>query len=323
MNTKWSKELQERYVDDYLAEQEHVELAAWCLSVGVPLSTFKMWLREQTVLSDVRAVPKTTASDGTVLETEFVPAPRGWRVRPGAHPERFAAVEMASKKEPDLQERDIRILEDLRHDRCESLRIVAARHFGEVENPEAAALKRLRQLSASGWVRITDSGQTLVHPTRKAARALGCRPPRRIHPRHLAHHIATLEAIDKIRRDLEAQGRRVVPYLSPDGYDQPYRLEMHIQSADRRGTRRLGAGHNAYDMSPDAVIQVETAGGGVEEIAVEYFTKAYTKEQVVGTVTKPGKAALHGKYPSVIQVCDCKETAEKVRAWTGHDAVVL
>ena len=148
---KWSKEVQRRYVDDYLREQENVERAAWCVMMGIPLRTFGRWLGEQTVVTSIRRVAENEAG-ATGRKAAFEPAPRGWRVRREDYPERLGEVELGGKREADLTERDLQILEDLRHDRCNTLGLVAQRHFGSGTNPRGAAERRLQALRAAGWV---------------------------------------------------------------------------------------------------------------------------------------------------------------------------
>lgn len=213
-----------------------------------------------------------------------------------------------------LTARDEELMQRLGHDRCHSLAFVAKHYFGAAQMPLDAATKRLRLLERAGYLRLGRSLHPMVSLTPRGARRVGAAAPRPVHPRHLAHHLATLRAIETYRQQVEAEGGRFVSMPLPTGGSAEYQLEFHIQAAERRGQGTV-AGRN-YDVSPDAIVFVELPDPSTGEmkaatVAVEYYTASYSDPQI------RGKAVLLSQYDTICQVADSAATARRVASLTG------
>jgi transposase-like protein len=217
------------------------------------------------------------------------------RTPPPALPKKIRRIE--------LNQRDIDVLTRLGHDRCNSVRFIGELHFQGAANPAESARKRLARLRSAGIVQLIPSAcGDLAKLTKKGARRLSAPIPPSIHPRHLAHHLATLQAIEAYRKEVAAAGGRIVSY----------QLEFHIQAAERKG-QSTRAGHS-YDVAPDAVLVVEAPDAlgvmGTQTIALEYYTGAYSEGQI------EEKIALFNHYDAVLQVADSRSTAKRVERIT-------
>jgi hypothetical protein len=213
-----------------------------------------------------------------------------------------------------LTARDEAIMQRLGHDRCHSLAFLAKQYFGDAQSPADAATKRLRLLERAGYLRLGRSLHPLISLTPRGARRVGAAPPRPVHPRHLAHHLATLRAIETYRQQVEAEGGRFVSTALPTGGTAEYQLEFHIQAAERGGQGTV-AGRN-YDVSPDAIVFVELPDPATGEmkaatVALEYYTASYSDTQI------RGKAVLVSQYDAICQVADSAATARRVAGLTG------
>jgi hypothetical protein len=208
-----------------------------------------------------------------------------------------------------LTERDVALLQGVAHDRAAPVDVIAMRLFG---GDISATEKRLHQLQRAQLVAIQANLGGVVTLTPRGARSCGVETPRRFHPRHLAHHLCTLRAIEGIRQSVASEGGRLVSLEGPRGEQLPYRLEVHVQGMERaeksaRGTER----GQSYDAAPDAVVRIAWPDGRIETVAVEYFTAAYSGEQIAD------KAQLAHNYDRVIGVADTAATAERVQDAIG------
>jgi hypothetical protein len=175
-------------------------------------------------------------------------------------------------------------------------------------------MRRLISLQRAGYVTFSRGSTPLFALTPKGARRVGAPLPRRVHPRHLAHHLATLGAIEDYRARLNAIGGRLVPTQLPDGQVAEYQLEFHVQAFER-----AGAGTQAgteYNASPDAIVFAELPDPKTDElrlhrVALEYFTASYSDAQIAS------KAVFARQFDAVHQVADCVTTAARVAAITG------
>lgn len=214
-----------------------------------------------------------------------------------------------------LTERDVALLQGVAHDRAAPVDVIAMRLFG---GDLTAAERRLRELERAQLVAVRATLGGVVTLTPRGARSCGVATPRRFHPRHLAHHLCTLRAIESIRRSVEESGGRLVALEGPRGEELPYRLEVHVQGMERaeksaRGTER----GQLYDAAPDAVVRIAWSDGRMETVAVEYFTAAYSAEQIAD------KAQLVQNYDRVIGVADTASTAGRVQDAIGIRCTAL
>lgn len=218
-----------------------------------------------------------------------------------------------------LNERDVTILKGLAHDRVVDVSVLAERHWN---GSEPKARDRLRELESLGYVQVLTKRTAHVCLTRKGARSVGAPNPRRMHPRHLEHHLATLRAIEQLRRDVACRGGHFVDIELHEGQSMPYQLEIHVQSLERAMKSDGGTAFGTtYDVAPDGVVRIalpDGAGGFREQlVAVEYYTHAYSDQQMAA------KSELQRHYDVVWQVSDNATTAERVERITGASCKVL
>jgi hypothetical protein len=309
----------EGIVREYLARQDDLTREEFARSQGVGAAAFKLWLSRLTLRAAEGgrvwaglATPRPTQREGGAGVFQVRPQSLG-----------LGDAGAGSKAiRGGLGERDLAILRGLAHDRMAGVDVIALRHWGAERGADGAALGRLRDLERRGYVQLVTRKSVAVMLTRRGARACGAAMPRRMHPRHLEHHLATLRAIERYRAEVERLGGRFVEFELPGGRRMPYQLEIHVQSLERAARSAHGTTQGTdYDASPDAVVRValpDGHGGTFEQnVAIEYFTRAYSDEQV------QSKMELHEKFDRVVQVCDTATTAERVTGITGASATVL
>ncbi len=294
----------EAIIREYVAQQERYAAvqAKYCASAGVSLAAFQKHLYALTV--DDNGVRRWAPEHATQRAAEIVRARRGVAVP--ASTERHVIR---------LSERDIALLLGVAHDRAAPVDVIAMRLFG---GDVVAAEKRLRELQSAQLVSVRANHGGVVTLTARGARSCGVTTPRRFHPRHLAHHLCTLRAIEGIRQSVAAEGGRLVDIDGPRGEMIPYRLEVHVQGMERAEKSAQGTERGErYDAAPDAVVRIAWPDGRVETVAVEYFTAAYSGEQIAD------KAQLAQNYDRVIGVADSASTAERVQDAIGIACTAL
>ena len=285
-------------ISQYVAQQERYGDAqvAYCAEAGVSVAAFEKRLSALTVIENGARVWAPEKAAQRAAETV--------RSRIGV-----AVPASVERHVMRLTGRDVEILKGLAHDRAAPVDVIAMRLF---EGDISAAEKRLRELQSAQLLTVRAAHGGVVTLTARGARSCGVQTPRRFHPRHLAHHLCTLRAIEGIRQSIAGEGGRLVSLEGPRGEELPYRLEVHVQGMERaeksaRGTER----GQLYDAAPDAVVRIAWPDGRVETVAVEYFTAAYSGEQIAD------KAQLAQNYDRVIGVADTATTAERVQDAIG------
>lgn len=247
--------------------------------------------------------------------TRSVAAWDGERVmRNEAHPSDVAVVlerlptESKRCHKAPLSETDIAILRDLAHDRCCSIDVLARRHWG---GDIKRATQHLQMLHRRRQIEFVHRDTSVAYLSRRGARLIGAPTPRRMHPRHVGHHVATLRALEDIKERLAREGAQIVP-MNVDGKMVPYMAEIHVQAQERAAQSRRGTARGeSYATAPDAVIQVKGSDGSVETVAVEYVTAKYSDEQI------SEKSGLARHYDRVVFVADSARTAGRVNAMTN------
>ncbi|MEL6196021.1 MAG: hypothetical protein AAFQ77_03095 [Myxococcota bacterium] len=285
-------------VRGYCDEQELYESHdAYCEANGWSRAAFRYWLYHLTA-----GVPGVRGSRRVFLDV----ADGRMAVASGG----LVAAQPQPTSRIVLDARDVAILRELAHDRVCGVDVVAMRYFSN----EREALRAIRRLQRGGHVKLLLREGGVVSLSRKGANAIGVRAPRRMHPRHLTHHLKTLRAIELFRASVEARGGRFVAF-DDDSKSPGYRLEIHVQAAARRGSGTVRG--MSYDAAPDGVVNVAWPDGRVEAIAVEYYTSSYSDAQM------REKTALQQQYAGVHQVADSPRTAERVQHATGAACSVL
>lgn len=297
----------EKIVRRYCANQQaYASRLEFCEEENIYAESFRRWLRRFSVAQGSKRVMLKAASEPASRREEA-------RLPAVAASKPLVTTPAPQKARVALTERDLIILRELAHDRVCGLDVIALRHFPN----EEAARKGLARLRRGAYVSVLQREAGAAMLTQKGARIIGARRPRRMHPRHLDHHLKTLRAVEELKQSLKASGSEVLPFYDRNGNEQPYRLEIHVQAAERgdkssRGTTR----GTKYDAAPDAVVQIRTSSGEVQQVAVEYFTASYSKDQILA------KNDLHRLYDKVLQVADKPSTAARVEELTGRSCSV-
>lgn len=289
--TEWEKHVREYLRLQREADGEPLSIAAYAVRLDVEYNTWRYWFYRLTephrgyrVLRSHLETPQRAI--------DLVPEPAG-RSHAGA-----------------LSERDVSVLRDLAHDRCCSVDVLARRHFG---GNKRQATEHLRKLQQRRQIDLVHRDPSVAYLSRRGARQIGVPPPRRMHPRHLKHHVATLRALE----DLKEKGVRLLP-IEHNGKQLPYLAEVHVQALERSGQSRQGTAlGESYAAAPDAVIRVQQPNGQVETVAVEYVTCKYSDVQI------REKASLNETYDRVIFVADSSSTAARVETQTGQECGVV
>ncbi|MFH1810557.1 MAG: hypothetical protein ABIJ09_17580 [Pseudomonadota bacterium] len=292
--------------------EETLTQVDYCAELGILYGTFKRWrhrigspeFRKSHPVLEVKARLK---DEGLCTESELS----------------FGGVTVARRparrlRPVSLTDRDLKLLRELGHDRCCSVALVAQRHFGQHANPERAARTRLERLRDAGLVSLVQQGEPVAYLSTKGAGVIAAPRPRRMHPRHVEHHLATLKAVEAYRAQVEARGGRFVPVELGDGKQVPYLLEVHLQARERALKSRTGTSlGEVYDASPDVCLKVQYPGQPVQSVAIEFFSHNYSNEQIAS------KLRLQGQFDSVLQVADSAMTARRVERVTGERCGVV
>ncbi|MFC1611394.1 hypothetical protein ACFL6C_10565 [Myxococcota bacterium] len=289
----------------YLEVQNEQDLVTFAAAAAVSCHALRWWLTELTVAG--------SAANAGSHRRRRVWAPRGSQTRARLERQRIARRQSAGTQ---LSPPEQAILRELGHDRCNSVEVIAQRHWSRCANPLRQAKVTIRRLENRGFVTTAPAHSHVVYLTRAGAREAGVKHPARMHPRHLHHHLATLQALEQYREKVEAMGSRFVDIKGPRGEPMPYQMEMHVQAMQRGGGRRPRRGH-IYGVAPDAVVHVAMPNGAVQRVAIEYFTSAYSDSQI------REKAELQRRYDVVVQVSDNATTAARVQMQTGLGCGVL
>lgn len=162
--------------------------------------------------------------------------------------------------------------------------------------PGFAALIRLRKLKEAGLV-IVERGR--VRNSARGAAQVGCSTVRRVDDRLVAHHDATLVAVEHCRRRL------------PSG---TVVCDVWIEATERgRRMNRRGVKPGAIGSLPDATLNLRDAAGQARTLALEFVTDSYTKAMILEK-----RDVFRAAYDDVVFYADSPATAQRVALVTGE-----
>lgn len=197
------------------------------------------------------------------------------------------------------------------------LSVLAARFFATNpvtgaanKDPQHACRRRLAELAKEGFIRpgVDRGPRSLAVLSARGARALGIAAPRSVAANARAHHIATLEAIERLRSDYAQHGVSL----------ENVRLEFQLRAQEQQGKRtRRG---ETFESFPDATFDlVRTSNEGaryVEEVAFEYVTNKYSDADIIE------KHQSFKRFDNVVWLSDRQSTARRVGVLTGRPSLV-
>lgn len=140
--------------------------------------------------------------------------------------------------------------------------------------------------------------------TQRAGTDFNLALPPNIRDNFLDHHFATLKALERIEKEADAKGDRVLD-MKLEGELIRDNFKGHV--FDRRGEVR--------GKFADAVVTVQHADGTVEDVNVEYVSSKYTNEQIADKAKN-----FQGR---VIWAVDNTRTAARVQTITDQEPLVL
>ena len=152
------------------------------------------------------------------------------------------------------------------------------------------------------------AGNVVVHKcyyvTQRAGTDLNLALPPDIRDNFIEHHFATLKALERIEKEADARGDRVLE-MKLEGELIRDNFKGHV--FDRRGEVR--------GKFADAVVTVEHPDGSTEDVNVEYVSSKYTDEQISDKAKN-----FQGR---VVWAVDNSRTAARVQAITDQEPMVL